>query len=81
MAMTNEEYEQAVYDEGQRRRLTFDMEVRAMIKEAVEIEREACAKVLDKMADEAERDHEPSGYVRYYREEAAAIRARSNNGL
>ncbi len=41
--MTNEEYEQAVCDEGQRRRLTFDMEVRAMIKEAVEIEREACA--------------------------------------
>jgi hypothetical protein len=43
--MTNEEYEQAVCDEGQRSRLTFDIEVRAMIKEAVEMEREACASI------------------------------------
>lgn len=41
--MTDEEYEQAMADEGQRRMLTFDTEVREMIKEAVEMEREACA--------------------------------------
>jgi hypothetical protein len=39
-------------------------------------EREACANVLDEMAEDAERDHEPSVCVRYYREKAAAIRAR-----
>lgn len=39
-------------------------------------EREACAKVLDEMADEAEADMEPSALVTYYREKAAAIRAR-----
>lgn len=39
-------------------------------------EREACAKVLDEMADEAEADMEPSTRVTYYREKAAAIRAR-----
>jgi hypothetical protein len=45
--MTDKEYEQAMVDEGQRSRLTFDIEVRAMIKEAVEMEREACAKVVE----------------------------------
>lgn len=39
-------------------------------------EREACAKLLDQMADEAEQDCEPSSLVAYYREKAAAIRAR-----
>lgn len=39
-------------------------------------EREACAKVLDQMAEEAEQDCEPSSLVAYYREKAAAIRAR-----
>ena len=39
-------------------------------------EREACAKVLDQMADKAEQDCEPSRLVAYYREKAAAIRAR-----
>jgi hypothetical protein len=34
-------------DEGQRTRLTFDAEVREMIKEAVEMEREACAQICD----------------------------------
>jgi hypothetical protein len=34
-------------DEGQRRMLSFDNDVRALIKEAVEAEREACAKLLD----------------------------------
>ena len=43
--MTDEEYEQAMADEGQRRMLEIDTEVRAMIKEAVDAEREACAKL------------------------------------
>ena len=34
-------------DESQRTRLTFDAEVREMIKEAVEMEREACARVCE----------------------------------
>jgi hypothetical protein len=42
-SMTDEEYEQAMADEGQRRMLEIDTEVRAMIKEAVDAEREACA--------------------------------------
>ena len=45
--MTDEEYEQAMADEGQRRMLEIDTEVRAMIKEAVEAEREACAECAD----------------------------------
>lgn len=49
-------------DEGQRSRLTFDMEVREMIKEAVEIEREACAQIAFS--------------AKTYLEAAAAIRAR-----
>lgn len=44
--MTDEEYEQAMADEGQRRMLEIDTEVRAMIKEAVDAEREACANLL-----------------------------------
>ncbi len=52
-------------------------------EDGAKAEREICAKVLDDMADEAEREREPSGYVNYYREKAAAIRARSQmiNGL
>ena len=42
--MTDEEYEQAMADEGQRRMLSFDNDVREMIKEAVEAERE---RILD----------------------------------
>ena len=49
--MTDKEYEQAMVDEGQRSRLTFDIEVRAMIKEAVEMEREACAKIAESADD------------------------------
>jgi hypothetical protein len=45
--MTDEEYEQAMADEGQRRMLEIDTEVRTMIKEAVDAEREACAKVAE----------------------------------
>jgi hypothetical protein len=48
--MTDEEYEQAMADEGQRRMLEIDTEVRAMIKEAVDAEREACAEVCDRWA-------------------------------
>ena len=43
---------------------------------AVAAEREACAKVLDQMAEEAEQDCESSSLVAYYREKAAEIRAR-----
>ena len=39
-------------------------------------EREACAKVLDEMAADAEAEIEPSQVVHYYRSKAAAIRAR-----
>ena len=63
--MTNEEYEQAVCDEGQRSRLTFDIEIRAMIKEAVEMEREACAQIAFN--------------ANTYLEAAAAIRARGQH--
>jgi hypothetical protein len=48
--MTDEEYEQAMADQGQRRMLEIDTEVRAMIKEAVDAEREACAEVCDRWA-------------------------------
>ena len=62
--MTDKEYEQALVDEGQRSRLTFDIEVRAMIKEAVEMEREACAVIAFN--------------AKTYIEAANAIRARGN---
>jgi hypothetical protein len=45
--MTDEEHEQAMADESQRTRLTFDAEVIEMVKEAVEMEREACARVCE----------------------------------
>jgi hypothetical protein len=44
--MTDEEHEQAMADESQRTKLTFDAEVIEMVKEAVEMEREACANLL-----------------------------------
>jgi hypothetical protein len=66
--MTDEEYEQAMADEGQRRMLEIDTEVRAMIKEAVEAEREECAKYF-----------EDSDYMMYRSEVAAAIRARGQS--
>jgi hypothetical protein len=65
--MTDEEYEQAMADEGQRRMLEIDTEVRTMIKEAVDAEREACAKVCDEMVLYTGFDC------------AAAIRARGND--
>jgi len=45
---------------------------------AVRAENEACAKVLDEMAKEAEEEMEPSGYIDYCRKKAAEIRARRN---
>ena len=63
--MTDEEYEQAMADEGQRRMLSFDNDVRAMIKAAVDAEREACAVIAFN--------------AKTYLEAAAAIRARGND--
>ena len=39
-------------------------------------EREACAKVLDEMAEDMVREMEPSTAIAYVRSKAAAIRAR-----
>jgi len=55
--MTDEEYEQAMVDEGQRRMLSFDNDVRALIKEAVEAEREACAKFAAEYMEKHEGAH------------------------
>jgi hypothetical protein len=41
-------------------------------------EREACAKVVDEMADQMVADMEPSTAVAWVRNRAAAIRARGN---
>lgn len=51
-------------------------QVRELMKLVAAKEREACAKVLDEMAREAEEEMEPSGYIDYYRKKAAEIRAR-----
>lgn len=50
--------------------------VKAMIAEAVAKEREECAKVLDEMAEDMEREMEPSTAIAYVRSKAATIRAR-----
>ena len=42
----------------------------------VAAEREACAKVLDEMAEDMEREMEPSTAIAYVRSKAATIRAR-----
>ena len=39
-------------------------------------EREACAKVIDEMAEDMEREMEPSTAIAYVRSKAAVIRAR-----
>ena len=46
------------------------------MKTGVETEREACAKVLDEMAEDMVREMEPSTAIAYVRSKAAAIRAR-----
>lgn len=53
------------------------VEHRTALRKAVQEEREACAQVLDAMAAEAEADLDPSFVVAYYRDLAAAIRART----
>ena len=45
-------------------------------RRAVEAEREACAKVLDEMADQMAADMEPSTAIAWVNNRAAAIRAR-----
>jgi putative heme iron utilization protein len=45
---------------------------------AVRAENEACAKVLDEMADQMEVDMEPSTAIAWVRSKAAEIRARRN---
>ena len=42
----------------------------------VKAEREACAKVIDEMAEDMEREIEPSTAIAYVRSKATAIRAR-----
>jgi len=44
--------------------------------DAIADEREACAKVLDEMAEDMEREMEPSTAIAYVRSKAATIRAR-----
>ena len=73
--MTDEEYEQAMADEGQRRMLEIDTEVRAMIKEAVEAEREACAEICRRRS-QIQLDER---VMRVIDECVEAIRARGNN--
>ena len=46
------------------------------ITQAIANEREACAQVLDEMANDMEREMEPSTAIAYVRSKAAAIRAR-----
>ena len=43
------------------------------------VEREACAKVLDEMADDMAREMEPRTAIAYVRSKAALIRARGEN--
>ena len=47
VGMTDEEYEQAGRDANLRTMLEIDTEVRGLINKAVEMEREACAKVCE----------------------------------
>lgn len=53
-----------------------------MIKPAVDVavhkEREACARIIDGMADDMEREMEPSYAISWVRSKAAEIRSRSN---
>jgi vacuolar-type H+-ATPase subunit E/Vma4 len=42
-------------------------------------EREACAQILDEMADDMVREMEPSTEIAYVRRKAAAMRARGEN--
>lgn len=59
-----------------KRYVTEAMEVRQAVSQAIANEREACARVLDEMADDMAREMEPSTAIAYVRSKAAAIRAR-----
>ena len=56
-----------------------DKEVLELVNAAIEAEREACARVLDEMADDMAREMEPSTAIAYVRSKAALIRARGEN--
>lgn len=58
-------------------RVTFrELRDEAELKAAVAAEREACAKVIDDMADYLEKEMEPDGLVAWVRQHAAEIRDR-----
>jgi len=59
-----------------KRYVTEAMEIRQAVSQAIASEREACARVLDEMADDMAREMEPSTAIAYVRAKAAAIRAR-----
>jgi hypothetical protein len=60
-------------DEG----LYTETQVQRMIDAAVHKEREACARLIDGMADDMEREMESSYAIAWVRSKAAAIRARA----
>jgi len=55
---------------------TIVLSVDELVEEKVAAEREACANVLDEMADDMLREMEPSTAVAYVRSKAAEIRSR-----
>jgi hypothetical protein len=55
-----------------------DAEVLKLVNAAIEQEREACAKVLDEMAEDMVREMEPSTAIAWVRNRAEFIRARGN---
>ena len=57
-----------------------DKEVLELVNAAIEAEREACARVLDEMADDMAREMESSTAIAYVRSKAALIRARAPGG-
>lgn len=57
-------------------RNAFDALCKGRVEAAVKAEREACAKVIDEMAEDMVREMEPSTAIAYVRSKAAAIRAR-----
>jgi uncharacterized membrane protein len=61
---------------AQRELLREVLEEAKKIQGAVAQEREACARVLDEMADQMVADMEPSTAINWVRNNAAAIRAR-----
>jgi uncharacterized membrane protein len=63
---------------AQRELLREVLEEAKKIQGAVAQEREACARVLDEMADQMVADMEPSTAINWVRNRAAAIRARGN---